>query len=38
MTGILAYTTAFILVVLVFEYWVMGPLEHYFLRWRTDRG
>jgi NitT/TauT family transport system permease protein len=38
MTGILAYTTAFILVVLVFEYWVMRPLEHYFLRWRTDRG
>jgi len=38
MTGILAYTTAFILVVLVFEYWVMRPLEHYVLRWRTDRG
>jgi len=37
-TGILAYTTAFILVVLVFEYWVMRPLEHYVLRWRTDRG
>lgn len=38
MKGILAYTTAFILVVLVFEYWIMGPLEHYVLRWRTDRA
>lgn len=38
MTGILAYTTAFILVVLVFEYWIMRPLEHYVLRWRTDRN
>ncbi len=37
MTGILAYTTAFILVVLVVEYWLMRPLEHYILRWRTDR-
>lgn len=37
MTGILAYTAAFILVVLAFEYWVMLPLEHYVLRWRTDR-
>ena len=38
MKGILAYTTAFILVVLAFEYWVMRPLEHYVLRWRTDRA
>ena len=38
MKGILAYTTAFILVVLVFEYWVMRPLEHHVLRWRTDRA
>lgn len=38
MKGILAYTTAFILVVLVFEYWVMRPLEHSVLRWRTDRA
>ncbi len=38
MTGILAYTTAFILVVLVFEYWVMRPLEHYVLRWRMVRA
>ena len=38
MKGILAYTTALILVVLVFEYWVMRPLEHYVLRWRTDRA
>ena len=35
--GILAYTTAFILVVLVFEYWIMRPLERSVLRWRTDR-
>ena len=38
MKGILAYTAAFIMVVLVFEYWVMRPLEHYVLRWRTDRA
>lgn len=37
MTGILAYSTAFILVVLVFEYWIMRPLEHSVLKWRTDR-
>ena len=36
--GILAYTTAFILVVVVFEYWIMRPLEHSVLRWRTDRA
>jgi NitT/TauT family transport system permease protein len=36
--GILAYTTAFILVVLVLEYLVMRPLEHSVLRWRTDRA
>ncbi|MEQ1899156.1 MAG: ABC transporter permease subunit [Devosia sp.] len=36
--GILSYTTAFIVVVLVFEYWVMRPLEHSVLRWRTDRA
>lgn len=36
--GILAYTTAFILVVLVFEYWILRPLEHSVLRWRTDRA
>ena len=36
--GILAYTTAFILVVLVFEYWIMRPLEHSVLRWRMDRA
>ncbi|WP_417310685.1 ABC transporter permease [Devosia sp.] len=33
-TGILAYTTAFILVVLGFEYGVMRPLEHRVLKWR----
>lgn len=38
MTGILAYTAAFILLVLVFEYWGMRPLENYILKWRTDRG
>lgn len=35
--GILAYSTAFILVVLVIEYWIMRPLERSVLRWRTDR-
>lgn len=33
-TGVLAYTTAFILVVLAFEYLVMRPLEMHLLRWR----
>ena len=33
-TGIFAYTTAFILVVLVFEYLVLRPLEGRVLRWR----
>lgn len=37
MKGILAYTTAFILVVLAFEYGVMRPLERRILRWRWDR-
>ena len=36
--GILAYTTAFILVVLAFEYGIMRPLEGFVLRWRTDRA
>lgn len=35
-TGILAYTTAFILVVLAFEYGLLRPLERRVLRWRTD--
>ena len=35
-TAILAYTTAFILVVLAFEYGVMRPLEKRILRWRWD--
>jgi NitT/TauT family transport system permease protein len=34
--GILAYTTAFILVVIVFEYGVVRPLERWALKWRTD--
>jgi len=33
--GILAYTASFILVVLAFEYGVLGPLERRALRWRT---
>jgi NitT/TauT family transport system permease protein len=33
-TGLLAYTTAFILVVLAFEYLVMRPIERRVLRWR----
>jgi NitT/TauT family transport system permease protein len=36
--GILAYTTAFILVVLAFEYGVMRPLERRVLRWRPVRA
>jgi NitT/TauT family transport system permease protein len=36
--GILAYTTAFILVVLVFEYGIMRPLERSAVKWRTDRS
>ena len=35
-TGILAYTTAFILVVLAFEYGLLRPLEHRVLAWRPD--
>jgi NitT/TauT family transport system permease protein len=34
--GILAYTTAFILVVLLLEYGLLGPLERRVLRWRAD--
>ncbi len=37
-TGILAYTTAFILVVLAFEYLVMRPLERRVLRWRPAQA
>ncbi|WP_200950186.1 ABC transporter permease [Devosia sp. Root635] len=37
-SGILAYTTAFILVVLAFEYGVMRPLERRILRWRPVRN
>lgn len=36
-TGILAYTTAFILVVLAIEYGVMRPTERRLLDWRWDR-
>jgi NitT/TauT family transport system permease protein len=35
-TGILAYTTAFILVVLAFEYGLLRPLERKLLQWRPD--
>lgn len=33
-TGVLAYTTAFVVVVLAFEYLLMRPLEMHLLRWR----
>lgn len=36
-TGILAYTTAFILVVLAIEYGLLRPLERRLLGWRWDR-
>lgn len=36
--GILAYTAAFIIVVLVFEYGVMRPLERRVLGWRMARA
>ncbi|HEY4203335.1 MAG TPA: ABC transporter permease subunit [Devosiaceae bacterium] len=36
-TGILAYSTAFIIVVLALEYLVMRPLERKVLRWRADQ-
>ena len=35
--GILAYTIAFIIVVLMFEYGVMRPLERSILGWRMAR-
>ena len=35
--GILAYTTAFIVVVFVFEYLVLRPLERHVLKWRQGR-
>lgn len=36
--GILAYTTAFILVVFVFEYLILRPAEGRILKWRQARG
>ena len=33
-TGILAYTAAFIIVVLAFEYGLLRPLERRVMRWR----
>lgn len=36
--GILAYTAAFIIVVLAFEYGVMRPLERRVLKWRPARS
>jgi len=36
--GILAYTSAFIAVVVVFEYGIMQPLERRVLRWRPVRA
>ena len=35
--GIFAYTTAFILVVFVFEYLILRPLEAHVLKWRQPR-
>jgi len=37
-TGILAYTASFILVVLAFEYGVLRPTERRLLQWRPVRG
>ena len=37
-TGILAYTTAFILVVLAFEYGLLRPLEQRMVRWRPAQA
>jgi NitT/TauT family transport system permease protein len=37
-TGLLAYTTAFILVVLAFEYLIMRPIERRVLRWRPAQA
>jgi NitT/TauT family transport system permease protein len=37
-TAILAYTAAFIAVVLTIEYGVLRPLERHILRWRWDRA
>jgi len=37
MTGILAYTSAFILVVVVLEYAFLRPFERRILRWRTEQ-
>lgn len=36
--GVLAYTTAFILVVFAFEYLVLRPLERHVLKWRQVRA
>ena len=36
-TGILAYTSTFIMVVLLLEFGIMRPLERHVLRWRMDR-
>ena len=35
-TGILAYTAAFVAVVLAFEYGVLRVLERRWLRWRSN--
>ena len=37
-TGLLAYTVAFILVVLAFEYLIMRPIERRVLRWRPAQA
>lgn len=38
MTGILAYATCFVVVIMVLEYGVLRPLEERVLKWRMDRG
>ncbi|MGZ9809333.1 ABC transporter permease [Pseudoroseicyclus sp. H15] len=38
MTGILAYATVFVLVIMVIEYGLLRPLERRVLRWRADRN
>ena len=36
LTGILAYTSVFVLIVLAVEYLVLAPIEQRLLAWRTD--
>jgi len=38
MTGILAYTSCFVAVIMALEYGVLRPIEGRVLQWRVDRG